>query len=57
VLAGDQITAVDGAVVRTLGFPASIERMRGPEGSRVHLALRRGDAALEIDAERRAIAY
>lgn len=41
---GDQILAVDGVPVTTLGFSGTLERIRGAEGSTVVLHIVRGDA-------------
>ncbi len=50
---GDAITAVDGVLVTALGFSESIQRIRGPEGTVVRLAVRRGSAVLDISVPRR----
>ncbi len=50
---GDAITAVDGVLVTALGFSESIQRIRGPEGTVVRLAVRRGSAVLDIGVPRR----
>ena len=48
--------AVEGVPVRTLGFEGTIQRIRGPEGSVVHLTVVRDDAgAVEIAVPRRRI--
>ncbi|QSQ26836.1 carboxypeptidase regulatory-like domain-containing protein [Pyxidicoccus parkwayensis] len=38
---GDSIVSIDGTNVVELGFPSAIQRIRGPEGSRVMLGIRR----------------
>ncbi|MBZ4421476.1 carboxypeptidase regulatory-like domain-containing protein [Myxococcus sp. RHSTA-1-4] len=38
---GDAIVSIDGTPVVELGFAASVQRIRGPEGSRVRLGIRR----------------
>lgn len=54
--AGDAVMAVEGVPVRTLGFEGTIQRIRGPEGSVVHLTVVRDDAgAVEIAVPRRRI--
>lgn len=55
--AGDALLAIDGAVIVDIGFEAAVQRIRGPEGSRVDLLVRRaagGDPAL-ISVPRRRI--
>lgn len=42
LLAGDQILAIDGALVTALGYEGSIGAIRGPEGTTVALRVRRG---------------
>jgi C-terminal processing protease CtpA/Prc len=41
---GDGIVRIDGVPVVELGFGGSINRIRGPENSRVVLSIRRGQA-------------
>ncbi|WP_164021186.1 carboxypeptidase regulatory-like domain-containing protein [Pyxidicoccus trucidator] len=38
---GDAIVSIDGTPVVEMGFPTAVQRIRGPEGSRVLLGLRR----------------
>jgi hypothetical protein len=53
---GDEVHAVDGAPVRTLGFEGTIQRIRGPEGSTVRLGVRSGDGGVrELVVTRRRI--
>jgi hypothetical protein len=40
--AGDDVVAIEGRPVRDLGFADAIQRIRGPEGSTIQLAVRRG---------------
>lgn len=57
IVPGDALLAIDGAVIVDIGFEAAIQRIRGPEGSRVDLLVRRaagGDPAL-ISVTRRRI--
>lgn len=44
---GDELLRVDGEDVAALGFPDAVQRIRGPEGSVVLLAWRRGAAVQE----------
>jgi PDZ domain-containing protein/carboxypeptidase family protein len=53
--AGDAILAVDGDAVTALGFDGTIERIRGVEGTPVRLAIRRGEATLDVTVVRRRI--
>jgi hypothetical protein len=41
LVAGDEILHIDGVPVVELGFPAAIQRIRGPEGTQVLLGVRR----------------
>src|SRR5262249_24245040 len=52
---GDAIVAVDGVQVTAIGFSESIQRIRGPEGTIVRLAVRRGAAVLDLSVPRRRI--
>jgi hypothetical protein len=53
---GDAILAVDGAPVTTLGFEGAIQRIRGPEGTYVMLAIARdGGAPTAVAVPRRRI--
>ncbi len=38
---GDAIVSIDGTAVVELGFPTAVQRIRGPEGSRIRLGIRR----------------
>ena len=38
---GDAIVSIDGTAVVEMGFPTAVQRIRGPEGSRVLLGIRR----------------
>jgi hypothetical protein len=49
---GDLVLRVDGAPVPELGFGGAIDAIRGPEGTRVSLGLRRGDRTFEVSAVR-----
>ncbi len=53
--AGDGILAVDRRPVTALGLDRALEAIRGPAGTTVHLALRRGADKLERTVERRRI--
>ncbi|NMO20915.1 PDZ domain-containing protein [Pyxidicoccus fallax] len=39
--AGDAIVSIDGTLVVEMGFPTAVQRIRGPEGSRIQLGIRR----------------
>jgi hypothetical protein len=52
---GDLILAVDGRQVVELGLGGAVEAIRGPEGTRVLLRLRRGEATLEVVVPRRLV--
>ncbi|MEO0326311.1 MAG: carboxypeptidase regulatory-like domain-containing protein, partial [Myxococcota bacterium] len=49
---GDTILAVDGRPVPALGFEGAIERIRGAEGSRVTLRVRRGELERDVTVTR-----
>jgi C-terminal processing protease CtpA/Prc len=57
LVVGDVLLAVDGATVLELGFDGAIQRIRGPEGTTVRLAVRRaaGGRVVDVVAERRKI--
>jgi protocatechuate 3,4-dioxygenase beta subunit len=60
LVAGDGIVKIDGQLVTELGFQDAIQRIRGPAGSRVMLAVRRpneGGNVMDLSAERRPIQY
>lgn len=38
---GDAIVSIDGTSVVEMGFPTAVQRIRGPEGSRIRLGIRR----------------
>jgi hypothetical protein len=50
---GDLVLRVDGAPVSELGFGGAIDAIRGPEGTGVSLALRRGESTFVVSAVRR----
>jgi hypothetical protein len=56
IVAGDALLAIDGAAIVDIGFEAAVQRIRGPEGSRVDLLVRRaagGDPAVVSVTRRR----
>lgn len=55
--AGDAIMAVDGARVVDVGFDGAVQRIRGPEGSRVTLSVKKaaGGDAVDVSVPRRRI--
>ncbi len=55
IVTGDEITSVDGHVVAELGFEPAIRAIRGPVGSQVELALRRGEKSVMVVAVRKKI--
>lgn len=56
LVAGDVLLQIDGENAAKLGFGGGIEKIRGPEGSSVHLKVRRPDSSvIEIDVPRRRI--
>lgn len=56
LVAGDVLLEIDGVGAAKLGFTGGIERIRGPEGSAVHLKVKRLDGSVvEIDVPRRRI--
>ncbi len=57
LLAGDGVVRVDGRLVTELGFQEAINRIRGPEGSKILLSVRRGGAIFDVVVERRRIVY
>ena len=52
---GDLVLRVDGAPVAELGFGGAIDAIRGPEGTRVSLGVRRGERSFEVSAVRRLV--
>jgi hypothetical protein len=50
--AGDAVVAIDGVTVVTLGFQEAISHIRGPEGSLVHLLIRRGTETRDVTVSR-----
>jgi RNA polymerase sigma factor (sigma-70 family) len=53
---GDTLLAIDGTPIASLGMDDSIQRIRGPEGSSVRLAVRKADGTvIEVVAARRRI--
>ncbi len=56
LIEGDLLVGIDGERALTLGFSGSVDRIRGPQNSTVHLAVRRADGTtLELDVPRRRI--
>jgi hypothetical protein len=56
LLAGDDILSVEGAPVADLGMAGAVDRIRGPEDTRVRLTVRRGEApATEVWVWRRLV--
>jgi hypothetical protein len=57
LVGGDAIVGIDGAAVKDIGFEGSVQRIRGPEGSKVVLTVRKGGAepAVEVVVVRRRI--
>ena len=56
LLAGDEILSVEGAPVAELGMAGAVDRIRGPEDTRVRLTVRRGEApATEVWVWRRLV--
>lgn len=54
--AGDEILAVEGVPVAELGMAGAVDRIRGPEDTRVRLTVRRGEApATEVWVWRRLV--
>lgn len=47
--AGDAIVGIDGVAVKEIGFEGSVQRIRGPEGSKVVLTVRKGGAEPAVD--------
>jgi hypothetical protein len=52
---GDLVVRVDGREVAELGMAGAVDAIRGPEGSFVVLAIRRGDTTLEVRVPRRLV--
>jgi C-terminal processing protease CtpA/Prc len=52
---GDALITIDGEKTSVLGFLGGVEKIRGAENSSVHLVVRRGGAAVEVDVPRRRI--
>ncbi|HSN89900.1 MAG TPA: carboxypeptidase regulatory-like domain-containing protein [Anaeromyxobacteraceae bacterium] len=52
---GDLVLRVDGVPVADLGFGGAIDAIRGPEGTRVSLGVRRGERTFEVSAVRRLV--
>ena len=55
IIPGDLIIAVDGESVSTLGYDAAIDRVRGKEGTRVKLTVKRADETIIFDVERKKV--
>ena len=51
----DVIVAVEGVKVVDLGFEPALQRLRGPEGTRVTVSLRRADSEMDVAITRRKI--
>jgi hypothetical protein len=49
---GDRVLAVDGVAVTVLGFAAAVQRIRGPEGTRVLLRVHRDGPPTDLAVER-----
>jgi RNA polymerase sigma-70 factor (ECF subfamily) len=52
---GDEVVAIDGTPARELGFEASIQKLRGAEGSEVVLLVRRGGETHDLRVTRRLV--
>jgi hypothetical protein len=52
---GDLILRVDGTPVSELGFGGAVDAIRGPEGTSVLLAIRRGDSEFDVRVPRRLV--
>ncbi len=52
---GDQILRVDGTPVAELGFGGAVDAIRGPEGTSVLLAIRRGKETFDVRVPRRIV--
>ena len=46
--AGDRITEIDGISANKMPLQEAVARIRGPKGSAVHLAIRRGDQSMRV---------
>lgn len=58
VVAGDAVVKVDGRLVTDLGFQQAIQLIRGPEGTRIVLGLRRaGGQVIDVAIERKRITF
>ena len=55
IRSGDIITLIDGVSVLSVGFDASIEALRGTEGSEIRLTVRRGGVDKDYTFSRRSI--
>lgn len=55
IVPGDEVLAIDGVPVTTLRFEGSIERIRGVEGTYVHLRVRHDGQETELDVPRRRV--
>ncbi|MFT3906654.1 MAG: S41 family peptidase [Steroidobacteraceae bacterium] len=56
ILPGDAIVKIDGMPLNPDDLDTAINRMRGPVGSSVHLAVRRNEQTLEISVQRAEVA-
>jgi len=52
---GDVILRVDGTPVAELGFGGAVDAIRGPEGTSVVLAIRRGETTFDVSVPRRIV--
>jgi hypothetical protein len=55
IATGDVILRVDGAPVAELGFGGAVDAIRGPEGTSVVLAIRRGESSFDVRVPRRIV--
>ncbi|HEY6003418.1 MAG TPA: carboxypeptidase regulatory-like domain-containing protein, partial [Anaeromyxobacter sp.] len=55
LVVGDAIVRVNGIPVTELGFGGAVDTIRGPEGTFVFLAIRRGDSTFEVRVPRRLV--
>ena len=55
IRSGDRIIAIDGAELETHNLKETVERLRGPAGSKLTLTVLRDDEALDYDVRRQVI--
>ena len=55
LLNGDIITRIDGASAEGLSMTDCVQRLRGPEGSRVTVGVQRGEQSLEVTMTRQVV--